>query len=182
MKAESQRCDQIASKLSFIDGINAICKARLQLCVTFDSVSFTAAKIEICPVPTIRLIKDGANGFEGMMETELPEANPVIFGCIDFPVTDGLTGSLNPNVKKKFVKIDAQKVAWYIEYYETAKLILFTIVFLKFVHFLLKGPSEEDLEKYGNEEMDDAKFFEEYGDFYTDDEEDEEDDMYDEMF
>ena len=106
MKAESSRCQQILSGTgisSIIDAVTALCSMRLQICVKFRSATFTTNKIELCPVPTIRIIKDNMDGFDGMSDIEFPDANPVIFGCIDFPVTSGLIGKMNPRQASKFV-------------------------------------------------------------------------------
>ena len=147
------------------------------------SVTFTPTKIEICPVPKISIIMDGDDGYSGMSDSEFPEANPVIFGCIDMRVTDGLKGQMNPREKVKFYTAgEKAKVAWYNVWWPRVKIALFTLGGILFAWFLLKGPSEKDEENF--EEFDDEKFFEEYGEFYssTETEDDNEDDLYDELF
>lgn len=186
MQAEADTCQQIASGVGGIigDGIKEMCQARLQICVKFRSATFTATKIELCPIPTIRIIKDDSNGYAGMSETEFPDSNPVIFGCIDFPVTSGLLADMNPRQASKFIVAGERPgVAWYVEWWEWVKIVLFTIAGILFIRWLLKKPPAQQEEDPDYEQFDDAEFFEEYGDFYSDEtEEQNEDDLYDEMF
>eukprot|EP01083_Nonionella_stella_P114554 338861_1 len=185
MKAEANRCQQMLSQsgLSALDALKWICQSRLQLCVTFRTVTFSATKIEICPVPSIRIIMDDKEGYAGMSDATIPEANPVIFGCIDFPVTTGVLGQMNERMKAKFVAVGKKaKIAWYVTWWEYGKIALFTIGGILFIRWLLKRPPA-DQDEAAYEEFDDAKFFEEYGDFYSEEtEEEDEDDLYDDMF
>eukprot|EP01084_Bolivina_argentea_P074004 134263_1 len=184
MKAESNRCQQLMSSTSLLNAVKWLCSSRLQICVKFRSATFTASKIELCPVPSIRIIKDDANGYVGMNDATFPDANPVIFGCIDFPVTSGILSQMNERTKTKFVVAGKKpSIAWYIRWWEYVKIGLFTFGGLLFVRWLLKRPSAEEMEGSEYEEFDDAKFFEEYGDFYSEEsEEDNEEDLYDDMF
>ena len=88
MKAEASRCEQITSSLSALsNAAKFVCSSKLQLCVKFRSVTFSSSKIEICPIPSINVVTRTS---DNMLDVDvdgaqIPDANPVIFGCIDFP-------------------------------------------------------------------------------------------------
>ena len=64
-------------------------------------MTFSPTNIEICPVPTIAVITDKDDGtFDGMSDATFPDANHVVFVCVDFPVTDGLKGQVGYQKKK----------------------------------------------------------------------------------
>merc|ERR1719295_761872 len=117
------------------DAAKWVCQSRLQLCLSFKSVTFTPSSIEICPVPRISVITDKDDGsFDKMSDATFPEANPVVFVCVDFPVTDGLKGQMNERMAKKFHQAGKKaKVAWYLIWYERFKIALFTIGGIMFV-------------------------------------------------
>ena len=188
MQAEASRCQQILGGSgigTMIDAVTGLCSARLQICVRFRSATFTVHKIELCPIPTIRIIKDSVDGYEGISDVEFPDSNPVIFGCIDFPVTSGLIGQMNPRQASKFVVAGKRaEIAWYIEVWEWTKIALFTIGGILFIRWLLKKPPKQDIQHPDYEQFDDAKFFEEYGEFYSDESSEQEstEELYKDMF
>jgi len=188
--AENKRCKDFASKLQTLpigalgDAVNAICKSKLQLCVNFRSVTFSATKIEICPVPIISIVMMKENGdFDKMSSLSFPDGNPVVFACVDFPVTDGLKSEMNPRQKGKFTAAGLPpKTPWYVVYWNKAKMWVFTALGLLFARFLLKTPKKGEGDEF--EEFDDEKFFEEYGEFYSSEESmvENSNDLYDDMY
>ena len=75
------------------------------------------------------------------------------------------------------------KIAWYIKAWEWIKIVLFTVGGIVFIRWLLKKPPRQEVEHPDYEQFDDAKFFEEYGEFYSEESEHEStEDLYNDMF
>lgn len=126
------------------------------------------------------------NGVDGLptISDEIPETNPMIFVCVSFPVTDGLMAEMNPVLRSRFeIAGKKPKEKWYEKYIlglKTAGIACGCVWTLKWI---LRGPNEQEKD---DEEFDEAKFFEEYQDFYDyeydQDEPMNEADLYDEIF
>lgn len=184
-KQESTRCSDFADKVQefptgdFGDSIKAMCTARLQFCVEFNSVTFTDTQITICAAPKINILNEDGS----INKMNFPGANPVPFGCIDMRVTNGMKSKFNKRVKAQFMTPEGPPdVDWKVEAWAKGKIVLFTVLGAWFAWFLLRSPSDQD--DLLTEEFDDAKFFSEYGEFYTTTETDdkEEEENYDEIF
>ena len=170
MKAEGNRCAQLkdlAAGGPLDEFTTYLCDTRLQVCIKFRSAKFLDNKIQLCPEPTINIITNDKGGSGDLHPNALPGANPIVFGCITIPVTHGLLAELNPGVRSAFVNASTMRdKPWYVIAWEWFKFILFSGIAAYSIMWILKSPQGSK----NNLEYDDAKFFEEYGDFFSEDE------------
>ena len=104
MQTKSSWCGTLTgnSGLGTLDNIaSKICTSAIQMCTKFRSVSFTKTNIEICPQPELKFV-DLADSDGDIDFIDVPDANPVIFACIDFAVTNGIVNDLGPQQKEIF--------------------------------------------------------------------------------